>query len=212
MLPISPLFRNERGHNRLDGGTPFYNLYVCNDGGFMSVGCLEPQFFEEFIRLFLDALPRQFSIQSGWKPTTDTYGDKDDWPNLKEFLEKGFMSNSRDYWAGVFHGTRSIPTEIVCNNIIHRRITGSDACALPVLTPTEARMLTGADAPLPAAHPQILPAVRLHGHSDVILQSGKHNREILEELGLSEEEKRRLVLDGAIGGEEARIYTRTSKL
>ena len=95
---------------------------------------------------------------------------------------------------------------------MHRHITGSDACALPVLTPTEAHALTGTDAPLPAAHPRISPAVRLDGQSDVILQSGKHTREILEELGLSEEEQRQLALDGAIGVEDTQFYIRTSKL
>ena len=113
MLPFSHLFRNERGNNLLDGGTPFYNVYVCKDDGYMSVGCLEPQFFKEFIRLFVDALPEQFSIQSGWKPTTSTYGGQDEWPKLKEFLEKGFMTNTRDYWAGVFHGTTSILTKVI---------------------------------------------------------------------------------------------------
>jgi alpha-methylacyl-CoA racemase len=79
----------------------------------------------------------------------------------------------------------------------------------------EARELAGAHVPISAAHPQILGshplAVRFDDPSSPFLQPGKHTREILEELGLSEGEKRQLAMDGAIG-EEARFYIRTSKL
>jgi len=114
MLPHSTLFGNERGKNMLDGGAPFYNVYICKDGGFMSVGCLEPRFFKEFIRLFVDALPQGFNAQHGWNPTTDMQSDQDKWPNLRQFLEKGFMTNTRDYWASVFHGMESNLIGIIC--------------------------------------------------------------------------------------------------
>jgi alpha-methylacyl-CoA racemase len=114
MLPLSPLVSNERGKNIIDGGAPFYDVYVCKGGGFMSVGCLEPQFFIEFIRLFVDALPREFSITKGWIPMSSTHRDRNEWPNLKEFLEKGFMTNTRDYWADIFHGAKPILTRAVC--------------------------------------------------------------------------------------------------
>jgi alpha-methylacyl-CoA racemase len=39
----------ERGTNRLDGGAPFYGVYRCADGGYVSVGCLEPQFYKVFV-------------------------------------------------------------------------------------------------------------------------------------------------------------------
>jgi alpha-methylacyl-CoA racemase len=215
MLPHSPLSHNERGKNLLDGGAPFYNVYVCKGGGFMSVGCLEPQFFEEFIQLFMDALPKEFSIQNGWKPTTNTHEDQDDWPNLKVFLEKGFMTNTRDYWSGVFHGTTPMLAEVVCYIIIiHCSTTGSDACVLPVLTSMEAHELASADMSISAAHPQILgshPPPVFDDPNSPFLQPGKHTREILEELGLSEGELRQLAMDGAIG-EEARFYIRASKL
>lgn len=106
----------------LDGGAPFYDVYVCKDGGFMSVGCLEPRFYNEFIRLFVGALPREYSLQNGWKPTTNAHIDRDEWPNLKEFLEKGFMTNTRDYWSNVFHGATPLYESRTTNSesVYHR--------------------------------------------------------------------------------------------
>lgn len=70
--------------------------------------------------------------------------------------------------------------------------------------------------PFPAAHPEILGSQPLtssqfDGLNDAFLQPGKHTHEILEELGLNEGEKRKLVLDGALG-EEGRFYNRLNKL
>jgi alpha-methylacyl-CoA racemase len=37
---------NERGANLVDGGTPYYTTYECADGEYVSIGALEPQFYE----------------------------------------------------------------------------------------------------------------------------------------------------------------------
>ena len=93
-----------RGSNLLDGGAPFYNLYTCKGGGWMSVGCLEPQFFKAFLELFSKSIPADLSVD-GWKPTLSSQLNRDDWPRFFEFLQKGFMTNTRDYWTKIFHGT-----------------------------------------------------------------------------------------------------------
>ena len=72
----------------------------------MSVACLEPQFFRTFLKIFLEALPQEFSI-SGWRPSEADQHDKDAWSRLRTFLERGFGSRPRDYWANVFHGPSS---------------------------------------------------------------------------------------------------------
>src|SRR5699024_5109372 len=43
------LWREGRGENLLDSGAPFYDVYRTADGEYVSVGCIEPQFFEEFV-------------------------------------------------------------------------------------------------------------------------------------------------------------------
>lgn len=88
----------------LDGGAPFYDVYTCSDGGWISVGCLEPQFYKTFLDVFNKSLPSEFSVHGGWIPVAERQREAEDWPRLKEYIEKGFMTNTRDYWTKVFHG------------------------------------------------------------------------------------------------------------
>ncbi|PFH53077.1 hypothetical protein AMATHDRAFT_55448 [Amanita thiersii Skay4041] len=178
LLPHSALFAGARGTNILDGGAPFYNIYTCKDGGLMSVGCLEPQFFAAFINGFLKALPQDFALSDGWRPMLQSQTNVGEWPKLKEFLEKGFCTNTRQYWADVFLGT--------------------DACAVPVLSPKEAS--ANFDSPHPTPHPSITGSygaakVNL---ATVNLQPGLHTADILTELGLSSHEIKRLAGEGVI--------------
>jgi alpha-methylacyl-CoA racemase len=70
----------------------------------MSVGCLEPRFFRVFIEKFVEALPKAFLQSEGWIPAAQIQGEPESWPQLSEFLSRGFKTASRDYWAKVFHG------------------------------------------------------------------------------------------------------------
>lgn len=45
-----PIWRGKRGQNLLDGGAFFYRTYETSDGKYMSVGALEPQFYDEFTK------------------------------------------------------------------------------------------------------------------------------------------------------------------
>jgi len=95
-----------RGTNLLDGGSPFYDIYTCKDGGWMSVGCLEPQFFKVFIDRFTETVPKDFDPFNGWKPDSLTQGQREEWTKLAEYLRLGFLTRPRDDWAKVFHGKR----------------------------------------------------------------------------------------------------------
>lgn len=46
----SPRWKGDRGENILDGGAFYYRTYETSDGKFMSVGALEPKFYEIFIK------------------------------------------------------------------------------------------------------------------------------------------------------------------
>jgi len=70
----------------------------------MSVGCLEPQFFKVFIESFTKTVPQDFDPTRGWKPDPSTQFQRDEWPKLAEYLTKGFLTYSRDFWADVYHG------------------------------------------------------------------------------------------------------------
>ncbi|MCF6321549.1 MAG: CoA transferase [Rhizobiaceae bacterium] len=88
------VWENKRQSNWLDGAAPFYRCYECNDGKFLSVGCIEPQFFAEFVNLA--GLPEDFINQQM---------DKKAWPQMSAYIAGYLKSKSRDEWAGIFEGS-----------------------------------------------------------------------------------------------------------
>ncbi|GHC69494.1 alpha-methylacyl-CoA racemase [Nocardiopsis terrae] len=85
---------DERGTNYLDTGAPWYDVYECADGGHVSVGCIEPQFYAAFLEgtgLAGEDLPEQWD-QAGW-------------PRLRERFAEVLRTRTRDEWGAVFEGT-----------------------------------------------------------------------------------------------------------
>lgn len=86
-------WRDRRESNLLDGGAPFYAVYACADGRFLSVGALEPQFYT----LLLDKLG----------VAGDPAFDRDDprrWPELRARFAALFATRSRDDWCALLEG------------------------------------------------------------------------------------------------------------
>ena len=44
------IWEDERGSNLLDTGAHFYDVYETADGKYVSIGSIEPQFYEELLR------------------------------------------------------------------------------------------------------------------------------------------------------------------
>jgi len=82
-----------RGSNLLDGGAPFYDVYATADGGWMTVGAIEPQFFAELV----SATGIDFDL--------DRQYDREAWPGLRSALAAVFASKSRAAWEETFAGT-----------------------------------------------------------------------------------------------------------
>lgn len=104
------LFSRPVGANPLDGGAPYYDVYRCKDGGWFTVGALEPQFYAKFVDNFLPALPDSFSVpglEQGpfWKPTPRKQFDRAQWADMRAFFEAGFLTRTRDEWTKIFHGS-----------------------------------------------------------------------------------------------------------
>ena len=191
----------------LDGSAPFYNVYTCEDGGWMSVGCLEPQFFKTFITIFVTALPPDFDPHNGWKPSPEVQFKRDQWPKLTEYITKGFLTSPRDFWAGVFHGMWSWSTWTWVSLILYINLE-TDACAVPVLTPQEAGKLT---SNIPIFHPQVSKQPNVRQYSDsksIVIQPGLHTDAVLQDFGFDAGRIKRLKEEGVLGKDSRRVSSK----
>jgi len=108
-LKAAGQFVNERGRSILDG-PHWYSAYRCADGGFITVGSLEPKFYR-LLREKLD-LADDPDFANGYEAAA--------WPDLKRRFTELFASRKRDEWCTLLEGT--------------------DACFAPVLNPDEAAL------------------------------------------------------------------------
>ncbi|MEH0548303.1 CaiB/BaiF CoA-transferase family protein [Streptomyces sp. B21-105] len=86
-------WQDRRGANLLDGGCPYYGVYETADGGYMTVGALEPQFYDAFVDLL------------GLAEFRDARTDPTRWPELREAVAARFRTRTRDAWTAVFAGS-----------------------------------------------------------------------------------------------------------
>ena len=167
---------SDRGTNLLDGGAHFYGTYETKDGKYVSIGSIEPQFYE----LLLEKtgicndhdLPKQMS--------------RDDWPNLRQKLEEVFILKTRDEWDEIMLGT--------------------DICYAPILTLEEAAshphnseretfslsegLIQASPAPRFSRTPPQLP--------ELAKAAGSNTDEILAGLGINQSEIEELKASGAV--------------
>ncbi|MGH9040804.1 MAG: CaiB/BaiF CoA transferase family protein, partial [Acidimicrobiia bacterium] len=99
---------DERGTNIIDSGAHFYDAYETADGGYVSIGSIEPQFYAELLRL----------TGLADEPDLPAQMDRSAWPAMKERLAAVFKTKTRDEWCEIMEGT--------------------DVCFAPVLSMTEA--------------------------------------------------------------------------
>ncbi len=92
--------REERAANLLDGGMPFYDVYETSDGRHMSVGALEPQFYDAFVQLL------------GIETAPDRY-DFEQTGELRRRIAEAFAARTQAEWAEVFEGTDACVAAIV---------------------------------------------------------------------------------------------------
>jgi len=87
-------WRDERGANLLDGAAHFYDTYETADNRYVSLGPIEPQFYQRLVELAgLD--PQEFAPQM----------DPSRWPALKQRLAEVIKRKSRDEWCAIMEGT-----------------------------------------------------------------------------------------------------------
>lgn len=103
------LWDQPRGNNILDGGAPYYDVYECSDGLYVSIGAIEPQFYTLlFEKLDLELEGDLFTQQF----------DKTQWPQIKARIANKIKTKTRAQWTALLEGT--------------------DVCFAPVLNTKEA--------------------------------------------------------------------------
>ena len=176
---------DERGSNLLDTGAPFYDVYPTADGGYLSVGPLEPAFFATLLwRLGIDGID---GIEVG------TQYDPRSWPALRLRLAAEFASRTREAAEALFAGV--------------------DGCVFPVLSMSEAPQhphnvargtfvtRDGVVQPAPSPRFSATPA-RLELPPPAV---GEHTDEVLADLGLSDEDVLKLHESGVVGSAEVPV-------
>jgi alpha-methylacyl-CoA racemase len=93
-MAASGVWSGRREANLLDGGAQFYGAYECADGGWISVGSIEPQFYALLLEKTGIADP-MFQAQM----------NRADWPAMKEKLAAVFKTKTRDEWCEIMDAT-----------------------------------------------------------------------------------------------------------
>lgn len=130
-----------RESNLLDGGVPWYGVYECADGEWITIAPIEQKFWNLLLDLL--AIPES------------EVGDRRDpaaWPALRDRLAKTFLSQPRSHWTRLLEGTDACfapvlsPAEVAkCPHVTSRGILGADGAPLPA--PRFARAATPMPAP-----------------------------------------------------------------
>lgn len=178
-VPAAQFFGGNRlpvgGKYVLSGAYPFYNVYETADGEFMTLGALEPKFWANFCAKVgrEDLIPRQFDG-----------GERRQ--QLFEELSSLFKSKSRDEWV--------------------ESMRDSDCCCEPVLSLEEAfihdqararamvREAFGASQLGFSSKFSETPACNYIATPDL----GEHAIDLLIELGIEENERKRLLDEGIV--------------
>ena len=165
----------DRGTNMLDTGAPFYDVYECADGEYISLGSIEPQFYAELLRitgLDQEELPKQM--------------DRSQWPKMKLKIAETIRSKTRDQWVELMEGTD------VCFAPV---LSPAEACAHPHNVERETFVeVAGVKLPAPAPRFSRTPGV-IDGPPP---HPGEHTEEVLSSWGFSENEIQNLRNIGAV--------------
>lgn len=127
LLLKTPMWNKPRGENVLDGGCPWYDTYETkNDGEFMAVGALEPQFFSALLK----------GLGLSGRGIERTRDDRRTWPELKRTFEEIFRSKTRSEWEVIFDGTDACCTPVLDYAELERKEGGREGDQRPAVTLT----------------------------------------------------------------------------
>ncbi|MBO0753873.1 MAG: CoA transferase, partial [Bradyrhizobiaceae bacterium] len=93
-LHAAGLHNDSRGENFLDSGAPYYEVYRCADGRYLSVAPIEIKFRDEFyLRIGLD---------TSLLPPAE---ERANWPAIKKAIAARLAQKTADEWCALLEGT-----------------------------------------------------------------------------------------------------------
>lgn len=167
------LWRDEREANLLDGGAPWYGVYECSDGEWITIGSLEPQFWAVLVEKM--------------ELNTEHFADRsncESWPAMKREFTRIFLSKPRAHWVALLQDTDACfapvlsPKEAPLHPQNQARGIFSDAPHQPMPAPR----FSNSQTPLPSKPPV----------------PGENNREVLALLGLSDDAIEEYLASGVV--------------
>jgi alpha-methylacyl-CoA racemase len=134
-------WQDQRMANYLDGAAPWYRCYRCQDGKFVAVGAIEPQFWQ--------TLREKLELT---QPIFDAQNEVALWPEMAARMEALFAQRPRDEWCALTEGTDACLSPVLSfaeapahpHNVARGAFLqvdgGHDAAPVPRLSRTPARI------------------------------------------------------------------------
>ena len=179
----------KRGESWLNGAYPYYGVYETKDAKYITIGCIEPHFWENLCRLLgrEDYIPYHFASKHMVRKPEDKK-----WDEIRSFLKQSFLDRTRDEWfelltqndipAGKVYSLEEVFTD---PQVLHRQMVTE------VEHPTLGKVKQVGIAPKLSDTPG-----KIRSLSPLL---GEHTEEILLGLGYSLKDIRTLREEGAIG-------------
>jgi crotonobetainyl-CoA:carnitine CoA-transferase CaiB-like acyl-CoA transferase len=178
----------KRGESWLHGAYPYYGVYETKDGKYITIGCLEPHFWEKLCR-FLgkeEYIPYHFALEHTFHKPED-----EKWDEIRSSLKQIFLTKTRDEWFELLirndvpAGKVYTPDEVFSDpQVLHRQMV------IEVEHPTLGKIKQVGIAPRLSGTPG-----KVRSLSPL---PGEHTDEILQELGYEGEEIKHLRQEGVV--------------
>jgi crotonobetainyl-CoA:carnitine CoA-transferase CaiB-like acyl-CoA transferase len=177
-----------KGESWLHGAYPYYGVYETRDGKYITIGCLEPHFWENLCRCLgkEEYIPFGFALEHTFhKPE----GEK--WDEIRSSLQQIFLTKTRDEWFELLirndvpAGKVYTPDEVFSDpQVLHRQMV------IEVEHPTLGKIKQVGIAPRLSDTPG-----KVRSLSPL---PGEHTDTTLRELGYKQKEIRNLRQEGVV--------------